>query len=573
MLHSGRCVLVASVLATIAANQCCFKDGDIVSLKSDIGLYLGRCNQCIKSEAFADSAFVNVKDPSMAPRAKWKVVNTGTGSIALQADSGNYLARCTNCAPGATYPDEAFVQILDWKTAPWAQWKCHDAGDGKIALEADTGNFLARCSGCVNEYSNTGMLNAKSWEDPSARWQIEQNGLFSEDRCVSVGPTLGNTTTIPSTIATGNTTTIPNNIAIATSIPQSDPTQSTSSSTGIVVGIVVGAAILIVIVALIFIRRRKQQAKAHFTNNTTGVQNNDTTADSTNQILPHYQNPYLPVGNTNTNDEPKYDKVVDDDKILDMRPLRKYRLDTSDLVILNSSPIASGAFGEVWLGKLGSTTVAIKRLKKQSSNFKIQKFIEEVILMAKIDSPYIVRFIGASWLTPEDLSCVVEYMDYGDLRSFLAHTTPKQFTWQQKRLSILAVVKGLLYLHSCAPRIIHRDLKSRNVLLDSNKGTKLTDFGESREMNESTMTNDVGTFAWMAPEVMLANKYNASADIYSFGVLLSEYATHQIPYSDMRDPVTKQPCNQFQLINQITSGKLKPTIDGPNTPKWIIELA
>ncbi|OQS02064.1 kinase [Thraustotheca clavata] len=142
------------------------------------------------------------------------------------------------------------------------------------------------------------------------------------------------------------------------------------------------------------------------------------------------------------------------------------------------------------------------------------------------------------------------------------------------QLSILAVVKGLSYLHNCATPIIHR-------------GAKLTDFGESPEMIDSTMTNDVGTFAWIALEVILGRKYDSAADIYFFGTnhicilgsplttgaLLSEYATHQIPYLSMTDPTSKQYCNQFKLISQIATGKPKPTIDAQDTPTWLVEMA
>ncbi|OQS05881.1 kinase [Thraustotheca clavata] len=321
---------------------------------------------------------------------------------------------------------------------------------------------------------------------------------------------------------------------------------SSSTPTGTTIGIVGGVVAVLIIIILIIIIKRKQRNKALPTlNRTSGY----VDATYSNQLLPLYQNslyPTMAIDSRVKQRLPKYDKVVDDDKILDIRPLRKYRLDQADIILLDSTPIASGAKSEVCL---------------------------EYWVRWKIDCPYTVRFIGASWYSPEDLSCIVEYMNYGDLRTFLANATPKEFTWPQKQLSIAAIVKGLSYLHNCATPIIHRDLKSRNVLLDSNKGTKLTDFGESREMNDETMTNDVGTFAWMAPEVITGRKYNASADIYSFGVLLSEYASHQVPYSNMIDLVTRQPCNQFQLISQITTGQLKPTIDAPNTPEWVVEIA
>ncbi|OQS02065.1 hypothetical protein THRCLA_21519 [Thraustotheca clavata] len=160
-----------------------------------------------------------------------------------------------------------------------------------------------------------------------------------------------------------------------------------------------------ILIVIVILRRVKQERKTMADVYRAGVvspENIDTTAYSTDQILPQYQNPHVPL-EKNKPRMAKYDNVMDDDKILDMLPLRKYRLNPSYLIMSTAAPIASGANGEVWLGKLGSKQVAIKRLKKQASNFKIQKFIVEVILMIKIDCPYIVGFIGDSWFTPEDL--------------------------------------------------------------------------------------------------------------------------------------------------------------------------
>ncbi|KAF0700892.1 Aste57867_8612 [Aphanomyces stellatus] len=82
--------------------------------------------------------------------------------------------------------------------------------------------------------------------------------------------------------------------------------------------------------------------------------------------------------------------------------------------------------------------------------------------------------------------------------------------------------------------MIHRDLKSRNILLDSVKGTKLADFGLSKEfVYGDTMTVAVGTFRWMAPEMLLFQGYSNAVDIFSFGVVLSELDTHALPYADV----------------------------------------
>jgi serine/threonine protein kinase len=88
-----------------------------------------------------------------------------------------------------------------------------------------------------------------------------------------------------------------------------------------------------------------------------------------------------------------------------------------------------------------------------------------------------------------------------------------------------------VYLHSFDKPIIHRDLKAQNVLLSSSWEAKLTDFGVSREVDEA-MTAEVGTVAWIAPEILKGKVYSEQADIYSFGVLLSEMDTHDNPYAN-----------------------------------------
>ncbi|KAF0707609.1 hypothetical protein As57867_006562, partial [Aphanomyces stellatus] len=158
-----------------AASQCCFKDGESIFLKADTGKFLGRCNNCVLPRAaYPDSAFVHVTNPQASPWAEWKVYNTGDGKIVLKADTNNYLARCNNCAPGAAYPDEAFVHVNDWHGKPWAQWSCVDVGGGKVALQSDSGHFLARCNNCVKSiYPDSGFVHPPtstvgSW----AQWTI-----------------------------------------------------------------------------------------------------------------------------------------------------------------------------------------------------------------------------------------------------------------------------------------------------------------------------------------------------------------------------------------------------------------
>ncbi|EQC42826.1 hypothetical protein SDRG_00545 [Saprolegnia diclina VS20] len=175
--HQAHCT-TGSVAAT-PPSQCCFKDGDVIQLQSDTGKYLGRCGGgCIPGASYPDSAFVHVSDPWAADAAcgRWAVKNVGNGKITLQSDSGRYLARCYGCATRAkaTYPDEAFVHSTDPTTA-FTQWKCIDAGNGKIGLQSDTGNYLARCNNCFGTkvYPDVAFVHAKSWSDGAyAQWTV-----------------------------------------------------------------------------------------------------------------------------------------------------------------------------------------------------------------------------------------------------------------------------------------------------------------------------------------------------------------------------------------------------------------
>ncbi|CAK4199483.1 unnamed protein product [Aphanomyces euteiches] len=201
---------------------------------------------------------------------------------------------------------------------------------------------------------------------------------------------------------------------------------------------------------------------------------------------------------------------------------------------------------------------------------QLESFVREIQLMAQFDSPYIVSLIGAAWTRPSDLKCVMELMDGGDLRDCLNATTSQTLSWRVKIDHIHSIVEALVYLHSL--NIVHRDIKSRNVLLDSSKPAKLTDFGISKEDIPATMTVGVGTFRWMAPEVIQCQNYTVAADIYSFVMVLSEFDTHLIPYEDVTNSVNGEPLGDTLIMVQVVAGTLKPSFSHA-CPAWIRDLA
>uniref|UniRef100_H3GID8 Protein kinase domain-containing protein n=1 Tax=Phytophthora ramorum TaxID=164328 RepID=H3GID8_PHYRM len=199
--------------------------------------------------------------------------------------------------------------------------------------------------------------------------------------------------------------------------------------------------------------------------------------------------------------------------------------------------IGSGAFGIIWLVKYrGSQLLASKRLRSdQVTKQRTQAFIEEIKMVAPFDHPNVVKLVGCAWTIESDLQALFEYMENGDLRDYLMDPNSPRH-WSQELLQLAVdIIEALVYVHSFTPPLVHRDLKSRNVLLSGEMQAKVTDFGASRYKSmDETMTAAVGTGRWLAPEVISgSSKYDQSVDVFSFGVVLSEMDTHTIPYDDL----------------------------------------
>ncbi|CAK4144792.1 unnamed protein product [Aphanomyces euteiches] len=237
--------------------------------------------------------------------------------------------------------------------------------------------------------------------------------------------------------------------------------------------------------------------------------------------------------------------------------------------------LTKGAFGEVWLGQYRGKYVAIKQILEERKNDtkEIECFVAEIKLMLNLKHPNILDFLGFSW-NPKDhnLCFLTMYMKNGDLFYYL-QKRKSNLSWKREKIQLaLDVAQGLVYLHSLTPKIIHRDLKSKNVLLDENFTAKINDFGISRVRQfEETMTAGVGTALWAAPEVFMAKKYNDRADVYSLGVVLSELDTCAIPFADQAVGKNGK-LDGMAVIKLVTQKRAKPTFS-PQCPKPVLELA
>ncbi|KAG6492831.1 hypothetical protein ZIOFF_047798 [Zingiber officinale] len=178
--------------------------------------------------------------------------------------------------------------------------------------------------------------------------------------------------------------------------------------------------------------------------------------------------------------------------------------------------------------------VAVKKFLDQDFyGDALDEFRSEVRIMRRLRHPNVVLFMGAV-TRPPNLSIVSEFLPRGSLYRIL-HRPNCQIDENLRIKMALDVAKGMNCLHTSIPTIVHRDLKSPNLLVDKNWTVKVCDFGLSRLKHSTFLSSKstAGTPEWMAPEVLRNEKSNEKCDVYSFGVILWELATLRMPWSGM----------------------------------------
>ncbi|KAL3743933.1 hypothetical protein ACJRO7_013221 [Eucalyptus globulus] len=210
---------------------------------------------------------------------------------------------------------------------------------------------------------------------------------------------------------------------------------------------------------------------------------------------------------------------------------------TIDLRKLNmGAPFAQGAFGKLYRGTYNGEEVAIKILERPENDLERaqlmeQQFQQEVMMLATLRHPNIVRFIGGC-RKPMVWCIVTEYAKGGSVRQFLMKRHNRAVPLKLAVRQALDVARGMEYVHGLS--FIHRDLKSDNLLIFSDKSIKIADFGVARiEVQTEGMTPETGTYRWMAPEMIQHRPYTQKVDVYSFGIVLWELITGMLPFQNM----------------------------------------
>ncbi|KAJ4968188.1 hypothetical protein NE237_014889 [Protea cynaroides] len=240
------------------------------------------------------------------------------------------------------------------------------------------------------------------------------------------------------------------------------------------------------------------------------------------------------------------------------KPKEEWEIDLAKLDI--RYVVAHGTYGTVYRGVYDGQDVAVKVLDWGEDDIATTAeiaslratFLQEVAVWHKLDHLNVTKFVGGSMGTlnlkipsknassdshnslPSRACCVVvEYLTGGTLKHFLIRNTRKKLAFKIVIQLALDLSRGLSYLHS--QKIVHRDVKTENMLLDADRTLKIADFGVARveAQNPRDMTCETGTLGYMAPEVLDGKPYNRRCDVYSFGICLWEIYCCDMPYADL----------------------------------------
>eukprot|EP01133_Synstelium_polycarpum_P003936 gene3936-4557_t len=266
----------------------------------------------------------------------------------------------------------------------------------------------------------------------------------------------------------------------------------------------------------------------------------------------------------NESDEQNEDDDSEEESELDITELKGWVhwIPSADLEYIKR--IGSGTYSKVYKGRYREKYVAIKTLRGTNmTTEQIQGFRKECDILSTIQSPYLISFYG-SCVEESQLSMVVEYCSKGTLHKVI-NSTSLDMDWDKWFKWMTQVVEGVRYLHNMKPPMVHRDLKTLNILVGADWNAKLCDFGLTRTMtmtNVSTLGMLRGTMAYTAPEIYDGLLYNTKSDVYSLGVIMWEMVQRVITGTYQR-PFHEHPISMdIQIIILTSKSKVRPKIIG-----------
>jgi tRNA A-37 threonylcarbamoyl transferase component Bud32 len=228
--------------------------------------------------------------------------------------------------------------------------------------------------------------------------------------------------------------------------------------------------------------------------------------------------------------------------------------------------LGKGATARVMAASFGGIDVAVKMLhcEEGESDAALEALKAELEMASLFSHPNIVQVLACA-VEPPTFAIVMERMESSLYHNL--HVQKRPFVELERLHVARSVAAALVFVH--AQNAMHRDLKSPNVLLGANGAVKVSDFGTARLMStltSSSMTANVGTAQWSAPEVLTNSNYDSRADVYSFGILLWELYAQQVPFAALG-------LSAVQLGMQIAMKNARPTLPVPNAPEPIMDLA
>ncbi|KAL1361687.1 hypothetical protein HN51_010022 [Arachis hypogaea] len=374
---------------------------------------------------------------------------------------------------------------------------------------------------------------------------------------VSIGPSLTNTE-YPNAILNGleimKMNNSMNSLSTATTVPVTSGSGLNSKKVGVIVGSILGACSMIVLIGVLFAMymKRKKLAQQRHSKTWIPISANDGTSHT---IGSKYSNATTASAATNCGYRIPFLAVQEATNSFD-----------ENLVI------GIGGFGKVYKGELSDgTKVAVKRGNPRSQQ-GLAEFRTEIEMLSQFRHRHLVSLIGYCDEMNE-MILIYEYMEKGTLKSHLYGSGLPSLSWKERLEICIGAARGLHYLHTgYAKAVIHRDVKSANILLDENLMAKVADFGLSKtgpEIDQTHVSTAVkGSFGYLDPEYFRRQQLTEKSDVYSFGVVLFEVlcARPVIDPSLSREMVNLaewalkwQKKGQLeQIIDPTLTGKIRP---------------